>query len=214
MVTRRIIHVHAGPPCGTCSRARGVHLPLGPRPLRDERNLLGFAYLEGDEKDRVDSANQIYLQLAAFIVWLQQLGVGFSIENPTTSLLWHIPAYRDLLQFAWFINFDSCMHGGRRLKHTSLLTNVPHLSALSVSCDGKHEHLPWGVLDGQFATAEEAAYPKQLCESISECLKLRARDLGFAIDSVSLPAETHKIAAQFQPRRRTGPPVMSEYHYT
>ena len=218
VVTRRVLHVHAGPPCGTCSRAQGIRLDdgrPGPRPLRDEDNPLGFSNLTRDELDRVHSANSIYLQLAAFVQWLHQLGLGFSIENPTNSLLWWMPAYRELLSFSWFVNFDACMHGSERLKHTSFLTNVHELNTLAVQCDGKHAHKPWGLADGQFATAQEAAYPKQLCESVSNCMQLRARNLGYAIDNVTLPQDAAtRRAAQIQPRRRAGPPLMTEYHYT
>ena len=51
------------------------------------------------------------------------------------------------------------MHGSERLKleHTSFLTNVEELSAPAVACDGQHSHKPWGLDEGQFATAQEAA---------------------------------------------------------
>eukprot|EP00435_Cladocopium_sp_Y103_P068239 s333_g31.t1 len=111
------------------------------------------------------------------------------------------------------------MHGGERLKHTSFLTNVAEFQSLGVTCDGAHEHRPWGMVgppgEQQFATASEAAYPKQLCEAISECLKLRARALGYTLDSLVLPSDAaSRIAAQKQPRKNAGKPIMSEFKYT
>ena len=222
VVTRTVLHVHCGPPCGTCSRARGIILDdgsAGPQPLRDESFPLGFPFLKGNNLERVQSANLVYLQMAKFVRWLNSLGIGFSIENPTNSLLWHIGEYKQLLDIAFFVHFDACMHGSSRLKHTSFLTNVPELASLAISCDGRHEHQPWGMLDvggdKQFATSQEAAYPKQLCESISDCLKLRAASLGFDVDSMILPSDSKaKMAAQTQPRRKAGPPIVSEYKYT
>ena len=82
------------------------------------------------------STNRIYLQLAEFAEWLHQLGLGFSIENPTNSILWCF--------FAWFVNFDACMHGSERLNHTSFLTNVEEFARLQAECDGLHQHKPWG----------------------------------------------------------------------
>lgn len=49
---RIALHSHAGPPCGTCSRARGIALPRpngkpGPQPLRDKAHPLEFPWLTG-----------------------------------------------------------------------------------------------------------------------------------------------------------------------
>lgn len=219
VVTRLVLHIHAGPPCGTCSRARGILLDdgtPGPQPLRDEFSPLGFSWLQGDDLERVRSANAVYLQLANFLRWCHNLGIGFSIENPTNSLLWFIPAYQMLLEFSHFVNFDACMHGSERLKRTSFLTNISELDALAVQCDASHSHKPWGMTeDNKFATSQEAAYPKELCEAISDCLKMRARSLGFEVDSLSLPQDAiTRAAVQVQPRRNSLPALMSEFAYT
>ena len=134
--------------------------------------------------DRVHSANSIYLQPDVFAHWLHQLGLGYSIENPTNSLLWWIPAYRELLP---------CVHGPERLKHTSVLINVPELNTLAVQCDGQHSHKPWGLADGQFTTAQEAAYPEQF---VRICLRLHAV-ASLTIGNVTLPKT--RSAAQIHP---------------
>ena len=88
--TRVLFHCHAGPPCGTCSRARGIKLPDGrdgPKPLRSEQYPKGFPWLVGEDQKRVHSANLVYLKLCRFIRWLDSLSIGFTVENPTNSLL-------------------------------------------------------------------------------------------------------------------------------
>ena len=46
LVTKcNVLGVHMGPPCGTCSKARGIPMPdgsAGPQPLRDDNYLLGL----------------------------------------------------------------------------------------------------------------------------------------------------------------------------
>ena len=220
--TRVLFHCHAGPPCGTCSRARGIKLPDGrdgPKPLRSEQYPEGFPWLVGEDQKRVHSANLVYLKLCRFIRWLDSLSIGFTVENPTNSLLWWIPEYVAMEDISFFINFDSCMFGSERLKRTTFLTNVHELKSMEVACDNSHTHKPWGMVGSQgsqqFATSEEAAYPKPLCEAFAECLKLRARSLGYDVDALHLPsANNSRIAAQQQPRRKTGKPLMSEFHYT
>ena len=78
-------------------------------------------------------------------------GSWFSIENPTTSLVWSIPSIKKLRRLGGgvrTIRFCQCMYGvrfpdsgpcQRCKKDTTLLTNAP-LSALAVMCDGNHEH--------------------------------------------------------------------------
>ena len=88
--------------------------------------------------------------------------------------------------------------------------------ALKPTGMGGHPHKRWGLTgppgDRQFA---EAAYPKALCETISECLKLRARALGYELDALQLPNDSaSRRAAQKQARGKIHQPVMPEFHYT
>jgi hypothetical protein len=43
---------------------------------------MGFPWLTGFWKDKVESANSIYIHPAAFCFWLNLLQIGWSIENP------------------------------------------------------------------------------------------------------------------------------------
>ena len=173
--SRRPFHFHAAPPCGTASRARDIPMSAddhGPPPLRSERWPLGLPNLSGYWLGKVLSANQIYLELCAFCVFLNTLNLTWSIENPTNSYLWSIREYKQLSReaiFVIFVVFDSCIHGGSRKKPTGLLTTLEAWTALEGRCQGDHDHLEWGPVrtaDGSivFDTSKEAAYPKLLCE--------------------------------------------------
>ena len=85
VVSQRTFHFHGAPPCGTASRAREIAMSSeshGPPQVRSDAFPLGFPWLQGVLKDRVASANSIYIHLALFCLWLQSLSIGSSIENP------------------------------------------------------------------------------------------------------------------------------------
>ena len=123
-----LVYVHFSPPCGTCSRAREIAVPGlpggGPPPVRSEAFPLGFPDLAERlprEHPRVQAANAIYKVIANVANDLIARGVAWSIENPSNSILWHIPFMRDLLQRASVaeVKFQHCMYGGLRDKWTS-----------------------------------------------------------------------------------------------
>ncbi len=88
-----VIFVHAGVPCGTCSRAREKPIPMHlrkqgapePRPLRDERFPMGKPNLKPHEKQMVEQANQVYANVVTILrecnvshgLWKILLGPGF-----------------------------------------------------------------------------------------------------------------------------------------
>ena len=95
------------------------------------------------------------------------------------------------------------MFGGSRPKKTRFRTTAPLANKLSGPCTGEHPprwtradgatrlHKPWGVTqEGKFATAEEAEYPRDLCEA-------RLDAIGFA--KIAAPANpvsaSHKAAS-------------------
>ena len=210
------IWVHIAPPCGTASRAR--ERPLrenywGPKPLRSSDFPWGLNNLSQQDRARVESANAIYKHVASFCEFLDSLGIGWSIENPTRSYLWELPPYVALLRVSAKYDFHSCMHGGSREKSTTFLSNR-NLGQLCLWCDGSHAHLPWGVSnDGSFATAEEAEYPMLLCDRLAQIWLDMALEMGFQqldqLDDVSGKARAD-IAARVQPRRSI-PPLVREF---
>ena len=81
---------HMGLPCGTASRAREKpvtdrlreHGAPQPRPLRDQKHLLGLSNLTEYEMQRVNSANDVYRTAECVLFLIYTLDLWVSIENP------------------------------------------------------------------------------------------------------------------------------------
>ena len=169
-------YVHFAPPCGTASRSReirrknqdGTPADLDPQPLRSDDHPDGLPGLEGVAKGKVEAANVLYKFVASAVLVLERMGIVWTIENPTNSLMWltswflHLPFQRHSMQM--------CMHGGKRNKHTDIMQGTRlNFGQMALACDGKHEHLPWGILRGSqahFATACERNYPELFCRRL------------------------------------------------
>ena len=198
--TGRVQHVHAAPPCGTGSRAREIKIPQylidqgapEPVPLRSNEHPRGLPDLVGVSLLRVKSANIIYDFIAALIMEFPL--ITFSVENPSRAYIWLFEAYIEIAAMpGWTrIEYQGCMHGGRRPKWSCWLTNVPELTLLSLNgkCDNSHVHLPYSVkksFDKQsfgkrkwnFATNSEAEYPKELCALAADAIIENLRNRGF-----------------------------------
>lgn len=176
-----VIWVHIAPPCGTASRARDRPLTVdewGPRPLRSAEFPWGLPDLDGAALDRVTTANAIYWRTVQFCSWLSSMDIHWTVENPARSYMWELPCFIELCHVATFYDFDSCMHGGERLKHTSFLWSSVAVQSLCLQCDGLHEHLEWGgSSNGVFNTAHEAEYPLLLCQRLSELFRRQSSEV-------------------------------------
>ena len=157
--------------------------------------------------------DQIYSKIAAFCLFLHQLGIHWSVENPRRSYLWELGPFIELQQFARFYDFHACMHGSDRDKKTSFLATLD-LSPLSVFCDGSHVHREWGLLDdNSFATAQEAEYPALLCkrlvhvvvEQVCESKSFSRNDFSELVGK-----QKSDVAVQSEPPKKT-PPIISEF---
>eukprot|EP00435_Cladocopium_sp_Y103_P023610 s572_g5.t1 len=108
------------------------------------------------------------------ILMLDARGIGWSVENPVSSLMWITDPFVQLLNALRNIiafSFHTCMFAAKRKKDTAIWTSVPTLRQyLERKCDDSHEHLPWGRTDKGFATAEECAYNDTLCASWAEAV--------------------------------------------
>ena len=85
--------MHFAPPCGTCSKARGIPMPdgtPGPQPLRTAEHLLGVPDMTPLDRIKVNAANMLYERMGKFIEWLDSKGVAWVLENPTNSFLWEL----------------------------------------------------------------------------------------------------------------------------
>ena len=158
--------VHIAPPCGTCSRARGI--PLHSRCV-PQSSKLGLPTLNQRDQQRVFLSNQIYKICGEYVQKHQQAGIPWTIENPTNSLMWDLEYFTWAVANGFFVNMHACAYGSSRKKLTSFLRNHREFSKLELYCDGQHEHQPWGIAeDGSFSTALEAEYPRAMCLKCAE----------------------------------------------
>ena len=232
----RVIYAHMAPPCGTASRARDrlVSRQLrmqgapSPPPLRSDEFPAGLPGTENNP--RVQAANCIYEYLATVCQKCLELNISWTVENPTRSYMWAMPGFSRLIKDGKcrFVNFDSCMHGGRRKKASSWLTSndFVEMDALAVQCDNSHAepHLPWTVAsqDGQwqFSTADEAAYPRLLCQRVAAQVAAMATRKGHRPPAETLDEDMdhatllQRVATGKQPRGRKLPPLVAEFART
>ncbi len=145
--------------------------------------------------------------------------------NPRSSYLWQYKWYKDLLQRPGFVDvdFQHCKWSplvDSRAKWTRIRTNIASLRSLDGPCQLNHKHLGWGVKpDGSFSTADETAYPLDMCTAIGTSV---VKDLQFKGCSVpqfvlnedinsAQPRKKRRAVAAKQPRGRNLPPVISEF---
>ena len=170
----RVKYVHFAPLCGTASAARNIRRSyIDPKPLRSAEFPEGQPDLRGTDKLRVEMANELYKFVAKAILKLEDMGISFSVENPTKSLMWQTIWFKEVLAtigndkdtfHANWVHFQMCMHGGRRPRRTAFLYGgAIDLSTLEAACNhSPDEHLPWGLTHDNgvaFATALERNYP-------------------------------------------------------
>jgi hypothetical protein len=225
----RIVALHLAPACGTASKAREKKLVSWakkgfkiPKPLRSEQKPMGVDGLEGLDKIRTESANQVYSATARIMRFCAQHGILCSVENPENSLFWLFPEVQEvMLEVGGFsISFHNCMHGGRRKKLTKWWsTHV--FSELQSLCDEKHQHAQWNPIQHgsalQFPTAEEAAYPHLLCKRVAAIVHqyaisngaLQVETLG---NQVATTASTsHRWILDMLPKGKKLKPLVSEF---
>ena len=195
-----IVWIHFAPACGTCSRAREKQLHSleargisVPKPLRSDDEPLGFHWLSGVDKVRVDAANLTYLHTCELIEWAYSFDIACSIENPANSIFWLIPFVLALFKRlgGYETLFHNCCNGGLRRKLTKWWDTHGIFSELAAICDndGSHEHLDWKPVTSDnklnFPTSSEAAYPFLLCTRLIDSVKAHVTESG-ALDPQNL----------------------------
>ena len=126
------------------------------KPLRSDDEPLGFSWLSGVDKTRVDSANVTYLHTCELIELAYSFNIVSLLENPANSIFWLIPCV--------------VRHG--------------IFDELAAECekDGSQQHLDWKPVTSdkklQYPTAAEAAYPFLLCQRLVDTVKRQSIDAG------------------------------------
>lgn len=174
--------VFCAPPCGTCSRARGIPIKLangvkiaGPQPLRTDQQPDGVKYMSYVNKIRVSQANILYKFVTDVALFCIDAGMIVAIENPRSSLYWKTSFFAPLRKYLKFTEHQACAYGSERPKWTALAHNTVALTKLCKCCPGvssQHKHKPWGMVTGpdatrKFSTAEETAYSMPLAYAIA-----------------------------------------------
>ena len=216
-----ILYVHFAPPCGTASAAR--HIQPGPPPLRSYLFPMGLPGLNFVQKLRVQKANFLYKWTCDMVLKLDSRHIGWSIENPASSLMWITDPFTQLLGSVRNLiafSFHTCMFAAKRKKDTAIWTSIPQLRQhLERKCDDRHEHLPWGKTATGFATAEECAYNDTLCASWAEAIYDYALTQNFSpppeiVDEVTASSSSaqhvNKAILGCLPRGRKMVPLFSE----
>ena len=207
-----IMYIHCGPPCGTSSRARGIG--PGPRALRSHRHPDGLPSLLPHEALRVRLANSLYQLVGQIAEFCSEKGIFFTCENPSRSWFWSTSFYSLHVRHLLFrsVRFDHCEFGSQRQKRTRLDTNLTLLDRLAQDCSGRHSHLPWGRTSTGWATAEEVAYPPELCKQwaravVDELVELGAKPPSDELQQHGPDARTMRA----QPRTKRLPPLVPPF---
>ena len=111
--------------------------------------------------------------------------------------------------------FHHCMYGSARRKHTRLTHNIATVCQMESQCDNQHAHEPWGFAQDGWATAEETAYPWQLCRRLAALVALQLQEHGLQCPTPTFATHASKLDAirqqtEFQPSAK-GLPWVSEF---
>ena len=213
-----VLACHIAPPCGTCSRARGIPMSdgtPGPQPLRSDDEPLGLKGLSYTDQMRVDGANALYAVLGKFVEELHRRHIPWSVENPTNSLLWNLEFFLFAVVHGDWVHCHACAFGSTRKKLTSFLVSEFNLfRSLERFCPGDHEHEPWGYDSnaGTFNTAKEAEYPDGMCRTFADIIQSIVQQRQLNVHDFA--AKSTAAAPQTQKRGRRIPQVVPEYLWT
>ena len=151
--------------------------PPRPVPLRSSEWCAGLPNLSPTNAERVRLANLMYDFVFEALLWGAANKVFISIENPLRShfwayLAWKFGCIKPQLSYNGLhrVDFDNCMHGGKRLKSTRFLCTDRFLQSLARTWDASHAHEPYSLtlVDGvwTFSTAAEGAYPALFLQTV------------------------------------------------
>ena len=221
--------IFVAPPCGTCSRARGIPVRLpngrcipGPKPLRSDEFPDGVPGLTPAEQTRVDSANALYAFVTQISLECFTLNKVVCIENPRSSIYWRTSFFGPLCHLLSFTIHQACAYGSERPKWTALAHNTATMHQLNNICPGigpHHKRKPWGLVNNglTFSTAEETAYPMRLAYHIAFYLAEHAMTLGWKppAGELTLPDDVSyqhmRSVTDVQPKASKLPPLVAEF---
>jgi hypothetical protein len=176
---------------------------------------LGFPWLKGVNKAKVQAANCLYKFAAELVELCDQHGIPFTVVNPANSLMWLTPFFKPLMQKFLFHTVDACEYGSEHKKATGFLANFD-APRLKQRCKGDHAHKAWTISrneagEWKFDTAKEAEYPLKLARELAASFMDQLLPSGKFQIHDELQDHAFKVAAGSQPSRTRGPLLLSEY---
>ena len=184
------------PPCSTVARARHVRLPGSSRPLRFRWALWGRPDLRCHERERLEEANELWLNFWAIADAVCGRGGGYLMEHPSDPgvspypSIWILPEVIELEKRAnaTRVHFHQCAFGGVSPKPTTLSGNLIGMDVIDgVWCPGLsvvHIHgQTIGRAPGDSCIRRLQAYPTSLSFAVAQMLfntilKMSAKHTG------------------------------------
>ncbi len=180
ILSKTIICFHAGFPCSTWSRIRGVG--YGPPALRDKEHLLGLPNMDERYQEQIEVCNITMTFTVSCLVTCDRIGTPATAENPKTSLAWDAPAMLRLRRSPRFQEVDTCFcqWGEPWRKATRFLGCNIELTPIARMCHQKsglcsrtgkpHVQLR-GAVNGVWLTSVAEPYPWTLCKFLASCFE-------------------------------------------
>lgn len=173
-----------GPPCSTVARSRHVKMINGPRPLRFRWALWGRADLRSFEKERVEEANDLWVNFWTMCEAVSLRGGCYLMEHPADPgqdpypSMWLIQEVVEMERRAGGqrAHFHQCPFGGIAPKLTTFSSNLVKVSRIDgVRCPGESDTHVHGksigrAPDGSFYTRRLQTYPPGLCEVMADMI--------------------------------------------
>ena len=132
---------------------------------------------------KTEEGNSLCMIAAEIIKMGMRLELGFTLENPMSSMIWDFPPMKEVMEMPgiFCVEVDYCMYGEDWKKPTTFITNIKQMSALGRKCTGSfgqcsrtglgHRELrgraPCGARWAQLA----CAYPIGLCRKYAEIVQ-------------------------------------------
>ena len=191
--------VHFGTPCATLSRARKQG-DGGPPPIRAEQFLDGIPGISEFDRKKVQMGTHFLDITLLLCKILAAHGGHWSIENPSSSMLWIMPQTIQLIQDskAFIFPLDMCAFGSEHRKPTTFACSHACLAGIVRCCPGissTHVHVPLQgtvVINGVevFRTKLAQVYPQELCQLFAQhAASLRFKGIAQHCDAlVDVPA--------------------------
>lgn len=193
--------LHFAPPCSTWSRARI------PRLRKVGRYIEGLPQLTAAGRRQLELGTALARATVELVLAAIASGIGFSLENPLTSMLFQWPPMRKIMELpgVYVIDLDYCRYGTPWRKPTRIITNVSALIPLGVRCLGDHRHqeLRGRAPDGRLWSRIACPYPAALCAAYAEKVRAAVRASSLPFHDVSSCVE-EKLPAQ-------GPPPLADH---